>query len=382
MRVAHINYIPTPMLGVNKKLGDQAYAAKQLGVNIDFIVLSTKKIYEDNNLRYIKIELSNFSILRKIKNLFFAYSIIDKYIDINSYDYIVVRYIVPDISSFGFIKKYGYKVITEHHTNELIELKLYKGLSNKIRYLMEKYFASAFLSKCKGIISVTNEIEKIELSRATVKNTIVISNGIATQEKKLTKFKVFDNKELVLIFVASYTAIWQGLYRVMEGLSLYKNHSIKITLLIVGEVSDSCQKKINEIIQKNNHIIIEQVGKLYGEELDECFRKSNIAISSLGLHEKNMNEACSLKTREYIARGIPFVYGYDDTDLTGKEPFALKVPANDEPLDIEEIIRFSQEVSEIKDISQTMRDFALKKLDWKIKIQQMYDFVESIDKNK
>ena len=52
-----------------------------------------------------------------------------------------------------------------------------------------------------------------------------------------------------------------------------------------------------------------------------------IAFGTLALHRKQMNEACPLKVREYLAFGLPVVIGYGDTDLTGIEPWwLLRVP--------------------------------------------------------
>jgi glycosyltransferase involved in cell wall biosynthesis len=380
MKIAHINYIPNYMTGINQKIGHQSKAAQSINIDMDFIILNNGLSQESRNLKLIK--MNSFKLipwLNKIKNLFFAYRLIEENIDLNQYDYIIIRYMVPDISSKRFIKKYGYKVITEHHTNELVELQSYKGISNKLRYMMEKVFAPNFLSKVKGIIAVTYEIEQIELGRSNIQNSTVISNGIDVNKTKITRCKEFDSSSITLIFVASFTALWQGVNRVLEGLSQYDG-TVKVTFLIVGGISQDCKKKISKINRVN--VEIKVLGEKHNSDLDKLFEQSDIAISSLALHKKNMKEACSLKTREYIARGIPFVYGYDDTDLTGDETFALKVPANDEPLDIEEIIKFSQKVSQIEGLSYTMRDFAKENLDWKIKIQKMYDFIQMIDTQK
>jgi hypothetical protein len=379
MKVAHINYLPVSMAGINKKISYQAQSAKELGLDIDFIVLNTVVNKEEDNLLFIKIKLSNNSFVQRIQKLFFVYDLISKNVDLENYDYIIIRYMVPDISSIKFIRTYGNKVITEHHTNELVEILSYQGFSNKIRFYLEKFRGVSFLKNVSGLIGVTEEIRKIEISRSGNIPSTVISNGINVKDTSFTKFNKKNQTKITLIFVASYTANWHGIDRLLSGLKRYRGNQ-NIELLLIGGIKDEYIKYVQNI--NKEHINIKILGKKYNKELDDCFLESCLAISSLALHRNKMHEACVLKTREYIARGIPFVYGYDDTDLTGKEPFALKVPANDEPLDIEEIIRFSQEVSEIKDISQTMRDFALKKLDWKIKIQQMYDFVESIDKNK
>ena len=53
----------------------------------------------------------------------------------------------------------------------------------------------------------------------------------------------------------------------------------------------------------------------------------DLAISTLALHRKDMQEACSLKTRECLAYGLPLVLPYRDSDLERLDcDFLLKIP--------------------------------------------------------
>ena len=53
----------------------------------------------------------------------------------------------------------------------------------------------------------------------------------------------------------------------------------------------------------------------------------DLAISTLALYRKGMEEACPLKTRECLAYGLPMVLPYVDTDLKDLDAdFLLKIP--------------------------------------------------------
>jgi hypothetical protein len=52
----------------------------------------------------------------------------------------------------------------------------------------------------------------------------------------------------------------------------------------------------------------------------------DVGLGTLALHRKNMNEACPLKVREYLAYGIPTIIGYRDTDFPRPAPFLLELP--------------------------------------------------------
>ncbi len=55
--------------------------------------------------------------------------------------------------------------------------------------------------------------------------------------------------------------------------------------------------------------------------------RADLAIGTLSLHAKHMNEACPLKVREYLAHGLPVIVGYQDTDFSNAPaPFLLQLP--------------------------------------------------------
>ena len=379
MKIAHINYLPYDnVIGVEKKLSQQAKSARESNINMDFIVINSKVQKIEKNLQLLKMVVPSNFLLKTLYKKLFKFKVIENSVNLNNYDYIILRYPDMDFSSIYFMSKYVNKIVTEHHTNELGELETSKkNLTRILKIYIEKKFAPNFISKSKGIIGVTDEIRQVELTKTNDKiPSTVISNGINVNEINFTSFKFFDDKELTLIFVASSFAPWHGLDRLLEGLKHYDGQ-LPIRLNLIGSLPLIYHDQIKSI--SNKTVSIEILGKKYGEELDHYFRNSNIAISSLALHRNGMEEACVLKTREYIARGIPFIYAYCDSDLSGDESFALLFDSNDLHIDIKKLITFSKKVSSIKNISSQERSFAKKYLDWEIKIKQMNSFVKTLD---
>ena len=117
-------------------------------------------------------------------------------------------------------------------------------------------------------------------------------------------------------------------------------------------------------------------GNLYGEDLNTLFKDMNLAISCLALSKKNMKEACPLKSREYIIRGIPFIYAYKDTDLNGDEIFAERF--SEDTIDISEIISFAKLVSTQVDSVQKAMSLKAQEVSWSNKLKQMSSFVKEI----
>ncbi|KKX51678.1 hypothetical protein [Sphingobacterium sp. IITKGP-BTPF85] len=69
------------------------------------------------------------------------------------------------------------------------------------------------------------------------------------------------------------------------------------------------------------------------------FDLADFAIGSLARHRSGITYIRTLKTREYAARGIPFIYSEIDTDFEGK-PYVLKATPDETPLDIAQIVDY------------------------------------------
>ena len=376
MKIAYINFFPGEVLvGFHKKIAGQARAARELGLDMDFVILNDTLEEERDDIRYIKVRYHfQNGILKKMEQAFFKYKLISHAIDLNSYDMIILRYPwVDDLTCRKFYEALGHKIITEHHTNELSELKLSrkKDRSFFLRYFLEKRNAPAMLSKVAGIIGVTDEIRRIEIDKSGPKPSAVISNGISTSKVALTSFSPFNGKDLKMICIVSQAAPWHGLDRLLLGLKRYRG-DVHITVSVLGNIDSVFDEAIRNM--DNPRVTIDTPGMKYGDDLSVYFSMATIAMSSLGLYMNNMKEACVLKSREYVARGIPFIYAYDDPDIPDDCGFALKLPNDDTPIDLNRVIDFACRISKEKNLAEEMRRFAREHLDWRIKVKQMYDF--------
>lgn len=95
------------------------------------------------------------------------------------------------------------------------------------------------------------------------------------------------------------------------------------------------------------------------------------------MFRNGLSEGCVLKTREYVARGLPLVIGYDDVDLRRDLPWLLRVPNDDSLINLERVIEFAVRVSKNPEVSAEMRTFASETLDWEHKVRAFIDFGSS-----
>ena len=386
MKIAYVILIGSNKIGVEKAIKEKANALISIGAtNVDFIVLNPTRNQKDGIVKYIQYKRKIFP-LTYYNRIFKRYSIIEENVNLNKYDYIILRYANADKSGIDFVNTYN--IITEHHTDEISEYlsKLNTKLSNvlrinqKIRLNLERKYGAAILQGCKGLIAVTDEIRKVELNRIHSKiPSIIIPNGINVKSIKFTGFKRFDGKNLDIAIVANHLSPWHGLDRFINALNHYKN-DVNILLHIIGNINMTDLKNITSNFKR-----IKFYGSKTGAELDDILSKMQLAISTLGLFRKKMKEACSLKTREYTARGLPFILAYNDPDLDHVNKnlkFYLLLENNDSPIDIKKVINFVYQLNndpKMKDISNYMRQYAFEHMDWKVKMKNYLQLIDKIN---
>ncbi len=372
MKVAHINiFLSGSICGVEKKLKEQALLAAKAGLDMDFILLNSGTNGTYGNLHLVSPAPFFHPAIDRIARKLFRYYLLAKTVDLNKYDLIVLRYANSDFSSFFFALKYGKKIFSEHHTNEIMEISASGGVKNKIKAFVESILSLFYLNFVRGFVAVTGEIAALQERKILrAKPFFVFSNGIDENAFSFVKRqkRVID---LRIIFVASNFTHWHGLDRILAGAKAYRGAK-KISLKIVGKVTASQEQHISSI--KNPLVDITVCGLLGREKLDLEFSSCDLAISSLAVFRNKIQQACALKTREYIARGIPFVYAYDDVDLNAQESFALKLEANETQIDLERIVEF-YDALDLEQAQKDMQKMAKERLSWSVKLAGLYEFL-------
>lgn len=368
MQIAHLNYFPYGIdKGVYHKLKIKSELALKHEIQIKFYVLSNYKEKVNDNFEIISI--SNVNIVLK---KFFRYLVIEKNFDFSRYDKIILRYPKSnDFSSIYFIKKYGHKIYSEHHTLEIDEFASYgKGLSNRFKIYLEKKNIKFYVNNVRGIIGVTNEI--INSKTKYLKNSkpvFLFSNG-SCFEKSLKRLK--NSECLNFLFVCTVFSPWSGLERLLNSLNNYNfDRCVKITL--IGKLSKE-QLNLVDKVNKKNLLSINTTGVVSPEKLEEYYQEADACFGTLALYKKNMNEACSLKVRGALSYGKPVIYAYDDTDFTGNEKWNLKFESNDSLLDIEQILSFVFDIQQDKSLGSEIEEYFEKNISWVPKLKNLEIF--------
>lgn len=211
-------------------------------------------------------------------------------------------------------------------------------------------------------------------------HTIRISNGVDFDSIPLHQpLAISHPSSAIHLIGVAEVHYWHGFDRLIAGLGeYYKNGGNReVFFHIVGGVgpSEMCGsvhaqgfQEIMEKYQIQDKVIFH--GQLFGDALTDVFNQCQFAIGSLARHRSGITTIKTLKNREYATRGIPFIYSEQDGDFD-TQPYVLKVPANESPVNIQELISFLEKLSIKPD---TIRE-TVGHLSWKIQMQRVIDGV-------
>ena len=176
------------------------------------------------------------------------------------------------------------------------------------------------------------------------------------------------------------SSFWHGVDRFIRGLHEYNAHyanSTKIVLHIVGDGPELPHlKELTAELNQQDNVIFH--GFKSGKELDEMFDMCHIALDALAGFRKGLTETSSLKSREYCARGIPFIASSKDADFPDGWEYVQKIPDDESPVDMNTVISFANRVVTNPNHPQKMREYAEEHLDWNAKMKLLKEFLEML----
>lgn len=274
---------------------------------------------------------------------------------------------------FRRLREAGIHAVTEIPTYPYDEE--FRNFNWKARYglKIDQLFRRGLYRQMDALVTFS-DAEKIFGQR-----TIRISNGVDFDSTPLHTPLQFPTRREVesvplhLIGVAEVHA-WHGFDRVVAGLGEYyqsdREVEREVFFHIVGGVHPNHMREVFEPLLRKYGLYDKVIfhGQLFGDELTRVFDQCQFAIGSLGRHRSGITVIKTLKNREYATRGIPFIYSEQDADFD-HQPYVLKAPANESPVDIRRIIDFVD--------TFTMKPAEIRKtvehLTWKIQMQKVVE---------
>lgn len=331
-------------IGVAKKISDQ----------LDYF----------NSLKDVQCELISFyPKVSKLKRLsaYFTNAFYDEYLEkVSNANFIYVRHFFPITKSLiSFFKKIKqsnshcqifYEIPTFPYDKEASSFK------QRLSLLIDILYRRKLKKYIDHVLTFTSDKEIFGMK------TLHIENGIDISRVGLAGYDETKKDEIHLIAVANFN-FWHGYDRLIEGLHIYYKtpNSKKVFIDFVGN-DNAGYKALVDKYSLNEYVKLH--GALYGKDLDNVFNNKDIAISSLGDHRRNLFGITSaLKSREYLARGLPIVTSIRIDIIPDDFKYFLRVPEDDSPIDIQQIVDYVTELyfkNDRSSVTKEIRTFAEK----------------------
>lgn len=192
--------------------------------------------------------------------------------------------------------------------------------------------------------------------------TVQIYNGIDLERIKMREIGE-RSPNTFNIMCSSFYRDYHGIDRLIKGLSDYyrTERDVSVNLYLAGGGDELPRlKSMTKSLGLGDHVFFP--GVLDEEELNILYRDCSLAVGVLGLHRMGAEVTSALKTREYLAKGIPFIYSAG-VDVLEKEKLdvCLNLPSDDSPINIAEVIDFYKKAfsaSSETEIAMMIRNYA------------------------
>ena len=196
--------------------------------------------------------------------------------------------------------------VCEINTDDVAEAKL----AGRIRLVHNTLLRGKMLSNSRAVVSVSRQLaEGAHLSRHCSR-IAVIGNSIELASFPL--LRPAESKSINVAFLGYAAQPWSGVDKVHEMASLLPEWVFHL----IGVEPDEVAALPN----------IKCYGRQERAQYEPILAKCQIALGTLALHRKSMDETSALKTREYLAYGLPTINSHEDTDFPNGASFLLQLP--------------------------------------------------------
>lgn len=358
----YIHYDARTIIGVSKKLDMQLAELRKIAdVEEICVPLKTKNVF--------------INALAVLPFMSLAWDYSEAYAKIKDADFLYSRSVAYDYRGYSFLKwvkknNPKCKILVEIPTySKKEDLSSLQGFVLYPKFTYNRKRVSEYVDRY-----VTYSDDDVIYGTDTIK----IMNGINVDSVKPCEGEL-DPGRIRLIAVAMMQPA-HGYERVIEGLNNYysRGGDREIIFNLVGDGPETSYYK--ELVDKYDlieHVIFH--GQKSGDELDAIYDEADIAIEGLGLYKFDLRLSSSLKTREYLAKGLPLVYATDIDALRNEEfKYSFRVSDSNTAINMGDVIDFYDATYKLHDkvaIIRDIRQYAKDTVDFEKTFLKVIDYI-------
>lgn len=207
--------------------------------------------------------------------------------------------------------------------------------------------------------------------------TLKTMNGI-----DFSKFSIkecLNNSDEIRIISVAFLQKQHAYERLIKGMNeYYKNggtREIKYFIVGIGPELEKYKALVNKYDLTNRVIF---TGQKIGKELDDVYSYCDIGAVTFGTYKTKLKINSALKTREYLAKGIPLVYSGLVDVIDEQFPYKCIVPDNASPIPMEGIISLFDEIKDHRDdVARFIREFGEKHVSMDNTMQIVFTYINN-----
>lgn len=357
------------------KFDGQIRAFENLGFDVYYLAFDNKRFYLMNGNQKNVIGKTHFEIPGYFHTLCYQslYALARRMVRKIGFDCVYWRSAALLPSSIGLareIRKSGARFICEYPTYPM-------GTEKSMSMLRTIYgvYASALRKKIDDMADGFVLIGEDAHGSYNGKTAVNISNGINLEVIPARNRKT--DPETIHILALASMSYWHGYDRLIRALAEYTGDQ-KVVIHMVGPNDGGSipeWKALTEELGLTDRVIFH--GSKSGRELDEMFDLCDIGVNSLGMYRKGFSVTSELKSREYAARGLPFVCSVDDPALNHTDdPLWLRVSNDDSTPDMGMIVDFALRMRADETAGEKLRAYAGAYLTWESQYRQAFNEIK------
>lgn len=373
MKVLFIMKYPlVDQYSIMQKLNGEINAVRNLGHNPYYISFDRDYLYLENGEEKKILQKTTLGHLPYYFHTIAFYDIYRaarKAILKNNFDLVYFRHSPLNLFGFRMIKA------ANERSKLVVEISSFPPEKEKAKQFIRRvYFVVSrkwwkYSAKYISLFTGIGEQAEKYLDRPFLN----IDNGIDVSLIPPRREKKSDDGKIHMLAVASMCR-WHGYERIIKGLAEWKSEKASQYVIdLVGDEGDGSLaqwKRLADELRLSQQVIFH--GRLTGEPLTEMYNMATIGLCSLALYKIGFQTGSVLKLREYMARGLPFVYAHEDPHISEDMVWCMKTQNNDSPIDMNEVDAFVYRLKSIESISDNMREYAKVNMTWEGQFEKIF----------
>lgn len=350
------------LVGVDKKVANQMSVFRKY-VDIDEIVVERE---ESNFIKSIIWRLPFFSFGRNYEKALQ---------EIENPDFIYIRVVPLDRRFLNFVEtlresypecKLLLEIPTFPYRKELLG-----DISMFPFYFKDLFYQRKLVKYIDRIVTFSEDDSIYGIP------TIKTGNGILVD--KVEPVKSLEKKDTIDLLAVGILQKSHGYERCICSLAQYyrEQKDGRVELHIVG---DGTELKFYKNLTKKQKIEehVHFYGRKTGTDLNKIYEKMDIGLGCFGLYKRKIYRASALKTREYLAKGLPVVSGCkEDIFEHVNVDFYLEYPNDKSSIDMNRIVDFHDRLyqKDRKEVRKKIREFAQNTVDMEIVLKPIIQYL-------